>query len=83
MVIKPKRINSYPKNIFKFWTDKKILLGGGMDLLYGLVKRAERGPVGREKRCMNCGRVIEHEATDVYSRRFCSGRCKENYLYKK
>ncbi len=30
------------------------------------------------RRCMNCGRVIS-EAKDLYTRRFCSVECKEEY----
>ncbi|MDD5163202.1 MAG: hypothetical protein PHD95_03265 [Candidatus ainarchaeum sp.] len=32
----------------------------------------------RQKHCMNCGRLIMEEA-DLYSRRFCSTSCKEEY----
>jgi hypothetical protein len=32
----------------------------------------------RQKHCMNCGRIIMEE-TDLYSRRFCSTPCKEEY----
>ena len=32
-------------------------------------------------KCLNCGRDIpEEDATDLYSRRFCSQRCKADYL---
>ena len=30
------------------------------------------------RRCMNCGREI-YEASDLYSRRFCSVGCKDEY----
>ncbi|HLD58392.1 MAG TPA: hypothetical protein VI977_01975 [archaeon] len=34
--------------------------------------------LSREKRCMNCGKLI-FEERDLYSRRFCSTKCKEEY----
>jgi endogenous inhibitor of DNA gyrase (YacG/DUF329 family) len=33
------------------------------------------------RRCLNCGRDIpDNNATDIYSRRFCSERCKTDYM---
>jgi len=34
--------------------------------------------VTRQKHCMNCGKPITEE-TDLYTRRFCSVTCKDEY----
>jgi len=35
---------------------------------------------GRIYKCMNCAEVIENPEGNMYTRRFCSERCKDNYL---
>lgn len=36
-----------------------------------------------EKRCMNCGAVIDNPFGGIDARRFCCSECKEEYLSQK
>lgn len=43
------------------------------------IQRVPNFAVRRMPKCMNCSREI-FSGVDMYSRRFCSVRCKEQYL---
>ncbi|MBN2127291.1 MAG: DUF2116 family Zn-ribbon domain-containing protein [Candidatus Diapherotrites archaeon] len=45
------------------------------------VNLREKKGVDKVKRCMNCGREIPgDQVNDMYSARFCSEKCKEEYM---
>ncbi len=43
-------------------------------------KAGEFPYIGREYKCMNCRRIITEPKGDLYSRRFCSPKCMEEYI---
>ena len=42
------------------------------------VRRA--GPAMPERKCMNCGSVLDNAVSGIDGRRFCSSECKEQYM---
>lgn len=47
---------------------------------FAKVKEADEKPRDIVYHCMNCGNEIVNPQGDLYSRRFCSEKCKKQYI---
>ena len=43
-------------------------------------KAAYSAPGARQKKCMQCGKVLENDGSHLYFQHFCSQLCKEKYM---
>jgi len=52
--------------------------GGKMNL--GIKNADKTGYASRDKRCMNCSRVLEKDDSHLYRMSFCSEDCRDIYM---